>query len=170
MIVEVFIRVFFLIFTAALGWGAGYILKLSSRDIASLLIYVISPFVIFVSILQSPADWTYFGYSLGALLTASVAAFLAYCLARIIWKDGRVNLFSFAAGTGNTGYFALPLAFALFNERQIAVAVFIIIGVNIYEFTVGYFITAKGAFKTTESLGRLIRLPILYAIILRNDL
>ncbi len=123
MIVEVLIRVFFLICTAALGWGAGYILKLSSKEISSLLVYVISPFVIFVSILQSPADWTYFAYSLGALLTASVAAFLAYGLARMIWSDGRVNLFSFAAGTGNTGYFALPLAFALFNAQQIAIAV-----------------------------------------------
>lgn len=98
MIVEVFIRVFFLIFTAALGWGAGYILKLSSRDISSLLIYVISPFVIFLSILQSPADWTYFRYSLVALLTASTAALLAYCLARMIWKDGRVNLFHLQQG------------------------------------------------------------------------
>ncbi|HHW4678920.1 MAG TPA: AEC family transporter [Xylella sp.] len=166
MIVEVFIRVFFLIFTAALGWGAGYIMKLNSRDISSLLIYIISPFVIFLSILQSPANWTYLGYSLGALLTASAASFLGYGLARMIWKDGRVNLFSFSAGTGNTGYFALPLAFALFNERQIAIAIFIIIGVNIYEFTVGYFIAAKGAFKTTESLRRMLRLPILYAIIL----
>ncbi|AAO28599.1 AEC family transporter [Xylella fastidiosa subsp. fastidiosa] len=166
MIVEVLIRVFFLICTAALGWGAGYILKLSSKEISSLLVYVISPFVIFVSILQSPADWTYFAYSLGALLTASVAAFLAYGLARMIWSDGRVNLFSFAAGTGNTGYFALPLAFALFNAQQIAIAVFIIIGINIYEFTVGYFIAAKGTFKTTDSLQKIVRLPILYAIIL----
>ncbi len=93
MIVEVLIRVFFLICTAALGWGAGYILKLSSKEISSLLVYLISPFVIFISILQSPADWTYFAYSLGALLTASVAAFLAYGLARMIWSDGRVNLF-----------------------------------------------------------------------------
>ncbi|MRT52130.1 AEC family transporter, partial [Xylella fastidiosa subsp. multiplex] len=77
--------------------------------------------------LQSPADWPYFAYSLGALLTASVAAFIAYGLARMIWSDGRVNIFSFAVGTGNTGYFELPIAFALFNAQQIAIAVFIII-------------------------------------------
>lgn len=79
------------------------------------------------------------------------------------WKS---ESFSFAVGTGNTGYFALPLAFALFNAQQIAIAVFIIIGINIYEFTVGYFIAAKGTFKTTESLQKIVRLPILYAIIL----
>ncbi|PWC10287.1 AEC family transporter [Brenneria corticis] len=166
MISEVVVRVLFLIFIAGLGWGMGAKLKMSSKDISALLIYVISPFVIFVSILQSPADWTYFRYSLGALLTASIAASIAYFLARFIWDDGRVNLFSFAGGTGNTGYFALPLVFALFNETQVAVAIFIIIGINLYEFSVGYFIAAKGVLNTKESLGKIVRLPILYAAII----
>lgn len=163
MLVEVFARVVFLIGISGLGYGAGRMLRLNPRDIASLLVYVISPFVIFLAILQSPANWSYFIYSLGALLTASTAAVLAYRLGRRLWPDGRANLFGFAGGTGNTGYFALPLVFALFDAHQVAVAVFIIIGVNLYEFTLGYFITARGVMDTRQSLVRIARLPILYA-------
>ncbi|MCG3024246.1 hypothetical protein KZ310_33590, partial [Escherichia coli] len=82
------------------------------------------------------------------------------------WKDSRVHLFGFAAGTGNTGYFALPLVLAIFDPTQIAIAIFIIIGINLYEFTVGYFITAKGKSTYRESLIKVIKMPIIYAAIL----
>lgn len=160
---EIVIRVLSLIFMAGLGWSVGFALKLQSRDIASLLIYIVSPFVIFISILQSPADWSYFGYSAAAFSTASVAAGIAYLVGAVLWQDGRANLFAFAGGTGNTGYFGLPLVFAVFNERQAAIAVFIIIGVNLYEFTCGYFITARAFLTIEESLKCIVRLPVIYA-------
>lgn len=166
MLVEIVTRVVFLIGLSGVGYGVGRMLHLNPKDIAALLIYVISPFVIFLAIVQSPADWSYLVYSLGALLTASIAGVLAYRLGRrLLWPDGdgRANLFGFAGGTGNTGYFALPLVFALFDAHQVAVAVFIIIGVNLYEFTVGYFITARGVMNTRQSVIRIARLPTLYA-------
>jgi len=166
MIAEITVRVLFLAFISGLGWVVGTTLRISSKDISTLLIYIISPFVIFISILGSPADVGYFEYSLAAFLTASAAAAAAYGVARLLWQDERINLFSFAGGTGNTGYFALPLVFALFNEKQVAIAVFIIIGINIYEFTVGYFITAKGVLNAKDSLKKILRLPILYAAVL----
>lgn len=160
---DIFWRVLFLIGVAGLGWIAGTVLKVGAKDISSLLVYIVSPLVIFLAIVQSPADWTYFSYSLGALLTASLAAGLAFGLGRVLWRDGRANLFAFAGGTGNTGYFALPLVFALFDGQQAAIAAFIIIGVNLYEFTVGYFITARGILNTRSSLLGIARLPIIYA-------
>lgn len=163
MIEETFFRVLFLIGIAGLGWVAGRTLEVGAKDLSSLLVYIVSPLVIFLAIVQSPADWRYFGYSLGALLTASTAAWIALGLGRVLWRDGRANLFAFAGGTGNTGYFALPLVFALFDEQQVAIAAFIIIGVNLYEFTVGYFIASRGAEDVRSSLLGIARLPILYA-------
>ncbi|MEG9883467.1 MAG: AEC family transporter [Hyphomicrobiales bacterium] len=162
---EIVIRVSALIFIAGLGWITGFVLNLRSRDISVLLIYIISPVVIFISILQSPADWSYLGYSAAAFSTASLAAGIAYLVGGVLWQDGRVNLFAFAGGTGNTGYFGLPLVFAVFNERQVAIAVFIIIGLNIYEFTCGYFITARAFLTIKESLKCIVRLPVIYAAI-----
>lgn len=166
MIASVFLRVLLLIFISFIGWLVGKKFKVDSKDISSLLVYVISPFVIFYSIVQSPANWTYLKYSLGAFVLASGMAFLGLLFASKIWKDGRKNLFGFAAGTGNTGYFALPLVLAIFNQNQIAIAIFIIIGINLYEFTVGYFLTAKGSMTYKESLVKVVKMPILYAALL----
>ncbi|OCQ52473.1 Membrane transport protein [Photorhabdus australis subsp. thailandensis] len=166
MFFEIMFRVALLILITLIGFFVGKKLDLREKDISSLLIYIISPLVIFVSIIQSPSDWTYFKYSIASLLTASIAASIAYLLGRYLWSDGKANLFGFAGGTGNTGYFALPIAFAIFNPNQIAIAIFIIIGINLYEFTIGYFITAKGHLTTKESITKIIKLPIIYAVIL----
>lgn len=158
-----FVKVGLLVSIALVGWVAGKKLSLSARDISAVLVYVISPCVIFFSIVQSPADFAFFRYSVASFLVSSLLAGLAWCLAGFVWSDSRRNLFSFAAGTGNTGYFALPLIFALFSEKTAAVAVFMIIGVNLYEFSVGYFVGAKGRFDNRECLRKLFSLPVLYA-------
>lgn len=163
--IDVLLRVALLVFISMLGWGVGKKLKINSKDISSLLIYIISPFVVFYSIVESPANWMCLKYSLGAFIVASSMAMLGLVFARLFWKDGRVNLFGFAAGTGNTGYFALPLMLAVFDKAQIAIAIFIIIGINLYEFTIGYFLTAKGSMTYRESIQKVIRMTIIYAAV-----
>ncbi|QIO06522.1 AEC family transporter [Acinetobacter shaoyimingii] len=163
MMIELFIRVLLLLSLTAIGWLLGKNLKLDAKGISALLIYVISPFVIFYAIVQSPANWTYLKYSFVAFVMASTMAMFAMLFAKRIWHDGRINLFGFAGGTGNTGYFALPLVLAIFNENQIAIAIFIIIGITLYEFTIGYFMTAIGAMNMKESLIKVLKLPLIYA-------
>nr|WP_174506455.1 AEC family transporter [Acinetobacter sp. Marseille-Q1620] len=163
MIVEVFLRAFLLLSLSGVGWFLGKKLSLSSKDISALLVYVIAPLVIFYAIVQSPADWTFLKYSLAAFSLATLMALVGMLFAKLFFRDSRVNLFGFAAGTGNTGYFALPLVLAIFDQQQIAIAIFIIIGVTLYEFTVGYFITANGALSYKESLLKVVKMPIIYA-------
>ncbi|MGQ3674406.1 AEC family transporter [Xanthobacter sp. TB0139] len=148
------------------GYVVGRLLRLGTRDLSALLIYIIAPVVVFITVVESPADWTYFAFSIASFLTASTAAILAYSLGKWLWGDARANLYGFAGGDGNTGYFGLPIAFALFNPEQVAMAVFIMIGVNVYTFTVGYFISAKGVMDTRQSLRGIVRMPLLYAALL----
>ncbi len=167
---EILTRVLFQIGIAGLGYVAGRQLQIKAQDLATLLIYVISPVAIFQAIYLSPADWSYLTYSLGTYLVASSAGVLALLSARLFWKDARANLLGFAGGTGNTGYFALPILFALFAPPQIAIGIFIIIGCALYEFTVGYFIVARGVMTARQCLLRIARLPILYAAALAMGL
>ena len=108
----------------------------------------------------------FFQYTAAAWLSACTFATLALWVARLCWQDERVHLFSFAGGTGNTGYFALPLAITLFDDAQVAIAVFIILGVSLYEFTFGYWVTASSQFQARDCFKKVLRLPILYAAIL----
>lgn len=166
MIYDLMLKISLLIIFSLLGYVSGKLLNLRTFDIASLLVFVISPVVIFVSILHSSATMQYFIYSVYAFIFSSCAALLAYGVARYFWNDARANLFAFAGGTGNTGYFALPIVFSLFDRGQVAMAVFIVIGINLYEFTVGYFLTASGRGSLRESMHKVLRMPVLYAAVL----
>lgn len=160
---EVFLRVLFLLGVSIAGLVLGKKLKINQRDISTLLVYLISPAVIFVAVMEAPKGYSYYSFALGAFLLCSLVSLVALLIGKLLWKDSTAYLFAFGGGTGNTGYFGLPLAIGLFDVTGAALAVFIILGVNLYEFSLGYFLTARGVGTVKESLSRLVRLPILYA-------
>ncbi|MFT5533311.1 MAG: putative permease [Burkholderiaceae bacterium] len=163
---EVVIRVLFLVSIAILGLFVGKKFGINQKEISTLLVYVISPAVMFVSVLQAPEGKNYLVYTLCAFLFSSVMATIALKMGKLLWKDSTANLFAFSAGTGNTGYFGLPLVLGLFDTQGAAIAVFIILGVNLYEFSYGYYLTSRGSYGISQSVRKIVAMPILYAFIL----
>ncbi|EAM2810176.1 AEC family transporter [Salmonella enterica] len=159
------LKVFGLFFISCIGFVYGALSKAPAKNIADLLIKIISPIVVIISIVQSPAGVSYLFFSLVAFLFCSVLCVLAYAISYFLFNGKERNLFAFTAGTGNTGYFALPIALSLFNENQIAIVIFIIIGVNLYEFSVGYYVmNMNGSIR--EALQKTLRLPVIHAAII----
>jgi predicted permease len=163
---EIFIRVLFLVSIAIVGVGVGKKFGINQKEISTLLVFVISPAVMFVSVLQAPEGNNYLLYTLIAFLSCSVMATIAFKLGRLLWNDSTANLFAFSAGTGNTGYFGLPLVLGLFDAQGAAIAVFIILGVNLYEFSYGYYLTSRGNYSSLQSIKKIVTMPILYAFAL----
>lgn len=100
------------------------------------------------------------------LVVGGILAFGTYFIGKRYFKDNTLNILSFSAGTGNTGYFGIPLAFMLFDEKLANVYVFSVLGSLLYESTIGFFIIAKGSYSVSDSLRRVLRLPAVYAMIL----
>ncbi|MHA1066459.1 AEC family transporter [Enterobacter ludwigii] len=162
---ELTLKVFGLFSISCIGFVYGALNKAPAKNIADLLIKIISPVVVIISIVQSPAGVSYLIFSLVAFLFCTALCCVAYAASSLLFNGKERNLFAFAAGTGNTGYFALPIALSLFNENQIAVAIFIIIGVNLYEFSVGYYIMNMNG-SVRESFEKTLRLPVIHAAII----
>jgi len=40
------------------------------------------------------------------------------------------------------------------------------LGINLYEFTVGFYLSARGHFSVRQSLAKIARLPLIYAFFL----
>lgn len=162
---EVLIRVLFLVSIAVLGVGVGKKFSISQKEISTLLVYVISPAVMFVSVLQAPEGKNYLLYTAAAFVVCCVMATVALQLGRLLWAGSEANLFAFAGGTGNTGYFGLPLVLGMFDAQGAAIAVFMILGVNLYEFSYGYYLTSRGHYTVAQSVRKIMGMPILYAFI-----
>ncbi|MBS1963665.1 MAG: hypothetical protein JST04_15730 [Bdellovibrionales bacterium] len=162
------LRLIPLYFIVATGFVAGRKLKVDRDSIAKLVIFVISPIVVFTNVSQIEMRKEYLAVPLGFALLCSFIAVVFLALARKIGPRvgivGAVgNLLSFSAGNANTGYFGMPIALILFGPDSIGIYILFCLGFILYENTVGFYILARGTATVEEALRRLVRLPALYA-------
>lgn len=148
-----------------LGFVAGKWLHVQRESIATLMIYIIAPLVFFGGITKmelSPALLTVpaLGYGLSLIIGG-----ITYKVARQLYDDGRPNIMAAAAGTGNNGYFGLPIAMMLFDTQTVGIYLMLVIGISIYEATVGFYLTAKGQHSAADALRKTLRLPVVYALV-----
>ncbi len=97
-------------------------------------------------------------------ICACLVAFIIYQFSKARFYEGRANIAVVCAAMGNTGYFGLPLVFLLFPERTAAIYVFMMLGLSIFEATVGYYLISRGAYSARKSFVRVARYPAFYAI------
>lgn len=154
------IPLYFIIF---LGYIAGKFLKVQKEAVASLLIYLIVPVVIFNGAYRASITPGTMALPIMFFITASAICLLAYRIYSYMWKGSEKNILAFAAGAGNTGYFGIPVGIALFGEQIVPLITLCILGIILYENTLGFFLTARGNHTLKESLRKISRLPAIYA-------
>ncbi len=140
-------------------------LSLDPRPIATLLIYVIAPVTVFRGLVLGGPTPAYLLLTLGVFVTASLMCLIVGLLARPFFPAEEASLLAFSAGTANTGYFGLPVAMVLLSPEGVTLYLFCLLGMNLFEFTLGFYISARGRFSVRDSLHKILRLPLIYAFI-----
>lgn len=156
--------------TVGLGWLAGRYLEISGRNIASLMLYIITPSVIFSGVIVAPLTPAVL---LLPLIVWLVSALLGQIFLRVgqqVLGDERANIVSLTTATGNTGYFGIPVALLLFGEEGMGLYIVCMLGTTLYETSLGFYIAARGRYPARECFKRVLRLPSLYAFILAAGL
>ncbi|MGR4066620.1 AEC family transporter [Billgrantia sp. C5P2] len=148
-----------------LGWLAARRLAIDPRPIATLLIYLIAPLTFFRGLLLGGPTPHYLLLTLALFLLASLVAAIINPLAQRFLSPQESAVLAFSSGTGNTGYFGLPIAMILLPPEGVTLYLFCILGVTLYEFTVGFYLSARGRFSVRESLAKIARLPLIYAFL-----
>lgn len=149
-----------------LGFLAGKYLQAQRETVSKILFYIIQPLVIFTSVLKTNLSASVLSLPFLTFLICTSIAIFFYYLSKKIWKDTTVNIMSFTAGSGNTGYFGLTLAILLLNQQGEGIYVLGMLGFILYETTIGFYICAKGTHSKEEVFRRLLRLPQIYAFFL----
>lgn len=148
---------------------AGYImgkrLPIKRESISSLLIYLVAPVVIFNSVYTTKLTTQTLLLPLIFFTLCSTIAIISYFVNAGVRPTAFRGVLGFAAGSGNTGYFGLPVALALFGESSVGLVVLCVFGYLVYETTVGFFLIARGKNSLKESIMKLLKLPVLYAFI-----
>lgn len=161
-----FVKILPLYFVILLGYLAGKKLKVRKESIAPLLIYIIAPIVVFNGVIRAKLSLDTLSLPVVFFLLACFMCFIFYKLGGIFWSGSEKNILAFTSGTGNTGYFGLPVATAIFGQDIMPLAVLSILGFVLYENTIGFYITARGNFTIRDSIKKVSRLPTVYAFLL----
>jgi len=148
-----------------LGWLAARRLAIDPRPVATLLIYIIAPVTFFRGLLLGGPTLNYLLLTLTFFLLASLIAALINPLAKRFLSAPESALLAFSSGTGNTGYFGLPIAMLMLSPEGVTPYLFCVLGITLYEFTVGFYLSARGQFSVRESLAKIVRLPLIYAFL-----
>ncbi|WP_336365955.1 AEC family transporter [Marinobacter sp. C2H3] len=160
-----FLKLIPLYVTVALGWVAGRYLEASGRHIAGIMLYIVTPSVVFSGVMAAPLSpevillpFITFGFS-------SVLGLVQLRLARRVIHDGSASLIPLCVGSGNTGYFGVPVALLLFGQEGLGLYIVCMLGTTLFENSVGFYLAARGRYDLKDALWRVVKLPSVYAFL-----
>lgn len=149
----------------AVGYFAGRVLKADRQTMASLAIYVFLPVTVFGFVSNMEFKPSYILLPIFFCTISTITALSFYALGKRIYKgDSRANLMALCSAMGNTGYFGLPLVLLFFDADKVAIYIFMLLGLSVFEATIGYYIIARGNFSVKDSLMKLAKFPSIYAM------
>lgn len=149
-----------------IGYFAGRYLNTDRTSIAKLLFNIIVPIIFVDFALKLKLNASYFILPVLLFGISILMNLLYYRVSKSIWpSDSKANVIGFSAGTGNTGYFGLPVAIALFDAETVAIYMLMNIGLSFYDYTLGAFTIARGKMDRKSALMSVAKLPMLYAFL-----
>lgn len=152
-----------------LGFLAMRKLDVNRESISQLLFHLIVPLVFLHGVSKTPLTGALLALPFILMAMSCLLALLGYFLARRLWPeagDRTANIVGFTAGNGNMGYFGIPVALLIFDQATLAVYMLMIIGVILYESTLGYAIATRGHFHPRDALRKILTLPMLHGSLL----
>lgn len=149
-----------------LGYIAGKKLEINQVSFSKLIFYFITPLIIFNGVIHTKLDLTILSLPLLTFTISCTLCLIFYGISRHIWTDATKNLMAFSAGSGATGYFGFPLALLIFDQQKEGLYIMALMGVSLYDNSLGYYMSVKGKYGTKESLKKVLTLPTLYAFLL----
>lgn len=167
----IFNLVFFKILTSLLSVFLGYLSgkygAVTKHSLASLIFYFIAPIIFFaIPTSSNGLQFSDMSISLVSFCLCCILSFSTYYLYGFIWDDSHKNILALSAGTGNSTFVMLPIVTALFDEKTLSIYALGLMGVAIYEMSIGCYFCARSISSFKESVIKIMKLPMLNAFIL----
>ena len=148
-----------------LGFIAGRWLDVNLHSIARLNIFIILPFVSFGAMMRIEFNASYLLLPIVLYALSTLISLGSYHLVKKFKTDGTANLVGAGGVNGNALYFGLPVILALFGPQGAGIYLFMNLGPQINNITLAYYLVARGQFSIRQSLVRLAKFPVIYALV-----
>ena len=160
-----FVKLIPLYLTVVLGWLAGRYLDANGKHIAGIMLYIVTPSVVFSGVMAAPLTMEVVLLPFLVFGISSVLGIVQLRLARRLLTDGSASILPLCVGSGNTGYFGIPVALLLFGEEGLGLYIVCMLGTTLFENSVGFYLAARGRYSIKDALWRVLKLPSVYAFL-----
>ena len=162
----VFFKVLSSLLSVVIGFLAGRYSNVEKESIASLLFFFVAPIVFFAIPTSTHLTFSSLGITALTFTLCTLLSVFSYYLYGKIWQDSHRNILALSAGTGNSGYVVLPIAVTLFDDYTLSIYALGLIGISIYEASIGCYYCARSIGTFKQSVLRVAKLPLLNAFFL----
>ncbi len=162
-VAQLFVKLLPLYLNIFLGWLAGKKLQANQETITKMVFYIINPLIIFNGVYHTPIDSRILSLPILIFFIASTLCLVFYYMTKGVFQGSARNITAFSAGSGATGYFGLPVAMMLFPPQTQGFYIMGLLGISLYDNTLGYYMSVKGTHSRSACLKKVVRLPTLYA-------
>lgn len=149
--------------TVGMGFWAGRHLRVDRDSIARIVFYLLVPVVMFSGVMRVELSPATLSLPLLTFAFSATISLIFLWISRRVYADATANILACTAGSGNTGYFGLPVALALFDEATAAIYIMLMLGTTLAESSVGYFLAARGHATIRQAFIKTLKLPSIYA-------
>lgn len=160
LLVQKLLPLYFLIL---LGFIGGRYLDVSTEMMGKLLIYLVLPAVAFTSILQTPLTPARLSIPIFFFILCTCLGLCAHLFGKRFFPRSSTGVLSYACGSGNTGYFGIPLTQALLGPEYLGLAILSALGFVLYENTLGFYFAFRSKYSARSSVRKVLLLPALHA-------
>ena len=150
----------------AIGYLAGKLHSVTRESIASFVIFYVVPVVVFLGAYKLHIDSSLLIVPACSLFLALLWGSIFRKLGRRFHDDGTEALIAYSAASSNSGNFGLPLCVAVCGEAALPYVILYIMGLIVFEGTLGVYIFARTSLSPMKAVFRTLRMPALYAFFL----
>lgn len=162
LFVVLLIKIIPLYLLILIGFIANKFFNVNKESISRLVIYVFGPAIVLLGTLQARDNHELFLIPLIFFFVGAAICAVNYFVTKKSWHDGTEKVLTFMSGTGNVGYFGLPVCLAIIGDLALPVVAMVSLGLMIYENTLAFYIVARATHSQKEALSKVFRLPHLY--------
>lgn len=157
------LQVFPLYILIALGYIGGRHLELNLKSIARINLFILLPFVTFGAILNINFNPSFILLPLILYGISTAIAFGCFHTMRFFQKGNMANLIGMGNANGNAIYFGLPVVLYIFGPEGLGLYLFMNMGAQINNITLGYYFGARNENSIAGSLKKVMEFPAVHA-------
>ncbi|WP_138420351.1 AEC family transporter [Aquibacillus sediminis] len=153
-----------------IGYLGVKLLKVEVKPIATMALYLMSPFLAFQTFYQHAINLDYVYLGIYLLLLCIISLAVCYVIAYFNkWDRSNTSGFMLATSFMNNGNYGAPLILLVFGETGFQYAVILMVLQQLIMCTIGIYIAAKGSETKgikVSPLKEVVKVPIVYGAIL----